>query len=123
MAIRFSLCSSLTLPPNNHDPNKGSNRSRFLMCAKNGISDNHQIKLSDQHKIKVFEDRSTGIVCYKDENGEIICEGYDEGPRFHHQISRCSSNSSRDMEIIDLLQRCWIHVVDENEFKIAENNV
>ncbi|XP_016574652.1 uncharacterized protein LOC107872489 isoform X2 [Capsicum annuum] len=35
---------------------------------------------------KVFEDKSTGVVCYRDENGEIICEGYDEGPRFPHQL-------------------------------------
>lgn len=31
--------------------------------------------------IQVFEDHSTGTVCYKDETGEIICEGLDEGPR------------------------------------------
>ncbi|XP_054781359.1 uncharacterized protein LOC129288673 isoform X4 [Prosopis cineraria] len=31
---------------------------------------------------KVYENESEGIVCYKDEStGEIICEGYDEGPR------------------------------------------
>ncbi|MQL80206.1 hypothetical protein Taro_012656 [Colocasia esculenta] len=30
---------------------------------------------------KVFEDQALGIVCYKDEHGEVICEGYDEGPR------------------------------------------
>lgn len=42
----------------------------------------------------IFEDRSAGIVCYKDENGEIICEDYDEGPRLHHhQISRFTCNS------------------------------
>ncbi|KAL5061387.1 hypothetical protein RYX36_032991 [Vicia faba] len=31
---------------------------------------------------KVYEDQSEGIVCYQDEHGEIICEGYDEGPCF-----------------------------------------
>jgi hypothetical protein len=30
---------------------------------------------------QVFEDQLRGIVCYRDENGEMICEGYDEGPR------------------------------------------
>jgi hypothetical protein len=30
---------------------------------------------------QVFEDQLRGIVCYRDEKGEMICEGYDEGPR------------------------------------------
>lgn len=31
----------------------------------------------------VFEDM--GIICYKDEKGEMVCEGYDEGPRYSKQ--------------------------------------
>ncbi|KAI3455675.1 hypothetical protein Pfo_012338 [Paulownia fortunei] len=121
MAVRFSLCSApiLTL---SHASNKGPRRSRLVMCANNHISVNLKIRSSD-HKNKVFEDRSAGIVCYKDENGEITCEGYDEGPRFHQQIPRCTCNSSREVEIIDLLQRCWLHVADENEFNSADKGV
>lgn len=26
-----------------------------------------------------------GIICYKDEKGEMVCEGYDEGPRYSMQ--------------------------------------
>lgn len=26
------------------------------------------------------------IVCYRDDNGKIICEGFDESPRFHQQL-------------------------------------
>nr|CAB3447913.1 unnamed protein product [Digitaria exilis] len=29
----------------------------------------------------VFEDQVRGVVCYRDDRGEVICEGYDEGPR------------------------------------------
>lgn len=36
--------------------------------------------------LQVFEDRTNGIICYSDESGEIICEGYDEGPRLQQQI-------------------------------------
>ncbi|URE25146.1 hypothetical protein MUK42_16341 [Musa troglodytarum] len=32
--------------------------------------------------IKIYEDKAMGIICYKDEKGEVICEGYDEGPRY-----------------------------------------
>ncbi|KAE8799343.1 hypothetical protein D1007_25271 [Hordeum vulgare] len=28
---------------------------------------------------KVFEDQVRGIVCYRDDKGELVCEGYDEG--------------------------------------------
>lgn len=31
---------------------------------------------------QIYEDKSQGIICYEDESGEIICEGYDEGPRY-----------------------------------------
>ncbi|CAN4089211.1 unnamed protein product [Withania somnifera] len=74
-----------------------------------------QIRSTSTQKLKVFEDRSTGVVCYRDENGEITCEGYDEGPRYCHQLPRFSSKS-RDDEIIKLLQRCWLHVADSADF-------
>lgn len=37
---------------------------------------------------QVFEDQSNGIVCYTDESGEIVCEGIDEGPRYHQPVPR-----------------------------------
>ncbi|PAN47448.1 hypothetical protein GQ55_9G304100 [Panicum hallii var. hallii] len=35
---------------------------------------------------KVYEDKNMGIVCYTDENGELVCEGLDEGPRLTWQV-------------------------------------
>jgi len=29
-----------------------------------------------------FKDESTGVACYHDENGDVTCEGWDEGPHF-----------------------------------------
>ncbi|KAB2065264.1 hypothetical protein ES319_A09G079100v1 [Gossypium barbadense] len=68
---------------------------------------------------KVFEDKALGVICYRDDNGEIVCEGYDEGPRFisptlfHH----------RDAEILDLLQERWIQIVNSGGFKNPKNGV
>ncbi|XP_010552185.1 PREDICTED: uncharacterized protein LOC104822615 [Tarenaya hassleriana] len=62
-------------------------------------------------KNKVFEDPVQGIVCYRDDNGEIICEGYDEGPRCLPQISRIACYS-REAEILDLLQRSYQQLID-----------
>ncbi|KAK6773346.1 hypothetical protein RDI58_028584 [Solanum bulbocastanum] len=70
-----------------------------------------QIKLTSKNGLKVFEDKSTGVVCYRDEYGEITCEGYDEGPRFCHQPPK-SPSKSRDEEIVELLQRNWLHIAD-----------
>ena len=43
-----------------------------------------QYLLTDVYSVskQVYEDKSQGIVCYQDDRGEIICEGYDEGPCF-----------------------------------------
>lgn len=34
---------------------------------------------------QVYEDKDMGILCYTDENGELVCEGLDEGPRLTWQ--------------------------------------
>ncbi|WOL06519.1 hypothetical protein Cni_G15253 [Canna indica] len=67
---------------------------------------------------KVYEDKAMGIICYKDEKGEIICEGYDEGPRY----SRHSSDQDeehlqlrqRELLISSLLQATKIKYVQDN---------
>ncbi|KAL3825061.1 hypothetical protein ACJIZ3_021090 [Penstemon smallii] len=120
MATRFSLYSSPFITLNHAAPIKGSRSKLVMMCANKHTSVDLQIR--SKFKNKVFEDRSAGIVCYKDENGEITCEGYDEGPRFYQQLSRFTCNS-RDVEIIDLLQRCLLQVVDEDELDNAEKGI
>lgn len=37
---------------------------------------------SENFMLQVFEDQGNGIVCYRDGKGELVCEGYDEGPRY-----------------------------------------
>jgi hypothetical protein len=34
---------------------------------------------------QVYEDKNMGILCYTDENGELVCESLDEGPRLTRQ--------------------------------------
>lgn len=87
--------------------------SVVVMCTGSNISINatrFQIRLPPTATNKVvFEDESNGIVCYSNENGEIICEGIDEGPRFQRLNSNSSAvSNSRDAEIIDLLKNWWL---------------
>ncbi|XP_027353191.1 uncharacterized protein LOC113863713 isoform X2 [Abrus precatorius] len=72
------------------------------------------LRITASIKNKIYEDRSQGIVCYQDEHGEIICEGYDEGPCFqripeptYHQ----SCAEFRDAQITNLLLRqSWLQI-------------
>ncbi|KAJ1390580.1 hypothetical protein SESBI_37321 [Sesbania bispinosa] len=71
-------------------------------------------------KNKIYEDQATGIVCYQDESGEIICEGYDEGPRYQRTSSRPATPHPRDTEIMNLLlQQSWLQIAKEEEFNHA----
>ncbi|XP_047960067.1 uncharacterized protein LOC125205274 [Salvia hispanica] len=118
MAIAVSLSTgvSSSILVFSRDPIKRVSRgSLVMMCAAGPVPAGIQIRSYDHNKIKVFEDKLNGVVCYKDANGEMICEGYDEGPRFSH---RTSCDSSGEAEIVDLLQRCWLHESDEKELTI-----
>ncbi|KAJ4750443.1 LL-diaminopimelate aminotransferase [Rhynchospora pubera] len=48
---------------------------------------------------KIYEDKAIGIIGYKDKNGEVIYEGFDEGPRLPHeeleQINNAREASTR----------------------------
>ncbi|KAK3220631.1 hypothetical protein Dsin_014601 [Dipteronia sinensis] len=70
------------------------------------------LKIRSSFKTKVFEDKCEGIICYRDElSGEIICEGYDEGPRFHQQLPE-TTYQSRDAEILNILLQRWNEIAN-----------
>ncbi|XP_056845144.1 uncharacterized protein LOC130496755 [Raphanus sativus] len=64
-------------------------------------------------KNTVYEDPVQGIICYTDDSGEVICEGYDEGPRCPPE-SPIVTSYPREVEILDLLQRSY------QEMRVAE---
>ncbi|XP_061356845.1 uncharacterized protein LOC133301241 [Gastrolobium bilobum] len=87
-----------------------------------------RITASIKNKNKVYEDKSQGIVCYQDERGEIICEGYDEGPCFQ-RISKRTYNPRgctglRDAQVTNLLLRqSWLQIVKGEELNDAVEDV
>ncbi|XP_059302985.1 uncharacterized protein LOC132055270 [Lycium ferocissimum] len=119
MAVRHSPFAATLIWKSSSTKKERPAKRVLLVCASDqnisikatGNRTSLQIRSTSSQKLKVFEDGSTGIVCYRDENGEITCEGYDEGPRYCHEFPRFSSKS-RDEEIIELLQRCLLHVAD-----------
>ncbi|CAI9114499.1 OLC1v1015237C1 [Oldenlandia corymbosa var. corymbosa] len=110
LSANFSIRPSLT----------SSRRKRKVVIMMMGnCNSDHQISVSTSTlqirlpstRNKVFEDASKGIVCYRDENGEITCEGIDEGPRFCHSSSASISNNNTiqrytKLNIIHLLLMC-----------------
>ncbi|KAG7025927.1 hypothetical protein SDJN02_12425 [Cucurbita argyrosperma subsp. argyrosperma] len=60
-----------------------SSRIRMLKPSKFPLKKCLPLQIRSSINNKIFEDQSEGVICYTDENGEIVCEGYDEGPRLH----------------------------------------
>ncbi|XP_042483724.1 uncharacterized protein LOC122064085 isoform X2 [Macadamia integrifolia] len=99
-------------------PVRASTKSRVFMHHNSGSPAQKPrsvqiIKYSPTNK--VFEDQSRGIVCYRDDDsGEIICEGFDEGPRPCLQ-THTPAYYVRQLGIVDLLllhQNCFQIVTD-----------
>ncbi|KAH7866035.1 hypothetical protein Vadar_014595 [Vaccinium darrowii] len=110
MAVRFCSAAAPSLIIQNSMPIKKP-VNRVFMVTHSHISVkkiSHLQILSSSVRNKIFEDRSRGIVCYKDDTGEITCEGYDEGPR------PASNYHLSDAEIIDLL----VQIFEGGELKV-----
>lgn len=66
-------------------------------------------------KVKVFEDQLRGIVCYRDEDGEMVCEGYDEGPRLGMRLpEKASFPWPVGVRITDFIQLATLQVFDDD---------
>ncbi|KAK1414206.1 hypothetical protein QVD17_29947 [Tagetes erecta] len=113
-----SIITSSTLflvQPNPNLINKTPTSKRLQILAKHHDSKSTSSSLirvgSSIKNQKVFEDKASGIVCYVDDQGEMTCEGYDEGPRLDQDVSRFSCHQ-RKQDIVHLLDRSLLQVTD-----------
>ncbi|XP_057473606.1 uncharacterized protein LOC130762008 [Actinidia eriantha] len=91
-------------------PTKKLVKKLFMLTQSQvSVKKTTQLQIRSYSRNKIFEDQFEGIVCYRDDSGEIICEGYDEGPR----LPTMSYHPS-DAEVIDLLQTNWFQIVGDN---------
>ncbi|XP_020586181.1 uncharacterized protein LOC110028605 [Phalaenopsis equestris] len=87
MAIRF-LSANTLFPINGTYSSAPVRTSAICNChLKIEVSSSRGERISLEKQ--VFEDREIGVICYRDEKGELVCEGYDEGPRFTVRPSEC----------------------------------
>ncbi|KAK9282352.1 hypothetical protein L1049_005269 [Liquidambar formosana] len=112
MAIRCSSSAPIIIQKSG-PINKPISKVLMLKHGPIPVKKTPKLEIRSSLRNKVFEDRSKGIVCYRDDSGEIICEGYDEGPRLHQLFPRTAYHL-RDAEIVDLLQQSWLHIVRGN---------
>ncbi|KAL6883704.1 hypothetical protein ACP4OV_011118 [Aristida adscensionis] len=70
-------------------PRKSSSKTLIrasMDCCPSSESQKSSTSVSFTSKFnKVYEDKSMELLCYTDENGELVCEGLDEGPRLTWQ--------------------------------------
>ncbi|CAK9324756.1 unnamed protein product [Citrullus colocynthis] len=110
-------CRSPLLPLKSATSLQTKPQSKIFMLKPIKFSVNSTLPLQITSSVKnnlVFEDRSNGVICYRDEGGEIICEGYDdEQPRIEQEIEKLPGEKSHrrsDGELkMDrlLLQQNW----------------
>ncbi|KAK3153608.1 hypothetical protein QOZ80_2BG0178180 [Eleusine coracana subsp. coracana] len=80
-------------------------RASMDSCSSNeSKAGSNSVRVSSQVN-KVYEDRNTGILCYTDYNGELVCEGLDEGPRLTWQDMEKLNKEKRMKAEEDLWQR------------------
>ncbi|KAI3871186.1 hypothetical protein MKW98_015086 [Papaver atlanticum] len=119
MALRCScpqIIAQRSLLMHKKSPNKVFMGHKSTRLSTNNKTSKLQITSSISNK--VFEDQARGIVCYQDENGEIVCEGFDEGPRVNEQDLRIANNQ-KEIEIIEMLRRSCLQIAEEDGLKHA----
>ncbi|XP_072979695.1 uncharacterized protein [Typha angustifolia] len=66
---------------------------------------------------KVFEDQTMGIACYRDESGELVCEGYDEGPRYAQRSPEYTyAQRQRQLQLTDSVDITRLQIVEDIRF-------
>lgn len=85
MVLRSETCKAFMLLVHTHHRTRSIRGRKQLPLIRLHLLFQY---LDSGFLLQVFEDQCKGIVCYRDESGEIICEGYDEGPRLRRKIPR-----------------------------------
>ncbi|KAF8697952.1 hypothetical protein HU200_035451 [Digitaria exilis] len=98
-------------------PRLGTRRPALrIRTSAHGNNSSHLSFAAARDKKKVFEDQLRGIVCYIDEKGEMICEGYDEGPRLGMQLpEKACFPWPVGIQVTDFIQLATLRVFEDPE--------
>ncbi|WVZ82170.1 hypothetical protein U9M48_029462 [Paspalum notatum var. saurae] len=116
--------------PSHHRPSSSSSFSTAMISPRSSSrqasfglrSSAHGGSSSSPHlsfatvtdKKKVFEDQLRGIICYRDENGEMVCEGYDEGPRLGMRLpEKACFPWPEGVQVTDFIQLATFQIFED----------
>ncbi|KAG2604787.1 uncharacterized protein LOC120670623 [Panicum virgatum] len=89
---------------------------RLSTSAHGSSSSSHLSFAAATDNNKAFEDQLRGIVCYRDEKGEMICEGYDEGPRLGMRLpEKACFPWPVGVQLTDFIQLATLPVFEDAE--------
>ncbi|KAF8697954.1 hypothetical protein HU200_035453 [Digitaria exilis] len=98
-------------------PRSGTRKPAFrFRTSAHGSSSSSNLSLTavTDKKVCVFEDQLRGILCYRDENGELICEGYDEGPRLGIRLpEKACFPWPVEVQVTDFIQLARLQVFED----------
>ncbi|XP_006655873.1 uncharacterized protein LOC102704708 isoform X2 [Oryza brachyantha] len=100
---------------------------RFRAASSHGCSSSSssppQLSFAATASKKVFEDQLRGIVCYRDEKGELVCEGYDEGPRLGMRLpEKACFPWPVGVQITDFIELATFRVFEDADVLQLEND-
>ncbi|XP_074586640.1 uncharacterized protein LOC141842329 [Curcuma longa] len=113
MAVAFSH-SNIIIPRSQTE----KIRRRSCLCHNNNNTSEASVSVSVNkfsRGAKVFEDQDMGVICFRDDKGEIVCEGFDEGPRFDQPILARRRPSRRNRELQSIPSFLQILMAEEGD--------
>uniref|UniRef100_A0A0E0L8W3 Uncharacterized protein n=1 Tax=Oryza punctata TaxID=4537 RepID=A0A0E0L8W3_ORYPU len=122
MAARSSLHPSSSMASS---PRFGTRKAalRFRTPA-HGCTSSSQLSFAPATaNNKVFEDQLRGIVCYRDDKGEMVCEGYDEGPRLGMRLpEKACFPWPVEVQITDFIELATFRVFEDADVLQIKND-
>uniref|UniRef100_A0A0D9VLW1 Protein TONSOKU n=1 Tax=Leersia perrieri TaxID=77586 RepID=A0A0D9VLW1_9ORYZ len=121
-AMKQMAVSSCYHPPSSIAiPRFGTGKATMFKFVKAPV---HSCRCSNAHisqpaaPVKmVFEDQVRGVVCYRDDKGEVICEGYDEGPRLGMRLpEKTCFPWPMGIQVTDFIELSTLRVFEDVDF-------
>ncbi|KAJ1281343.1 hypothetical protein BS78_04G298900 [Paspalum vaginatum] len=114
MAIRSHRLPSVAAP--SFCARKATLRFSTACTAARSRHDHEHLSSSARSIKTVFEDQVRGVVCYRDDRGEVICEGFDEGPRIGMRLPEKSCFPwPTEIRVTDFIELSTLRILEDED--------
>ncbi|KAL5223935.1 hypothetical protein ABZP36_010574 [Zizania latifolia] len=123
MAARSSFHGHHFSPSMATSPRFGTRQAALRFRASTHGCSSSQLSFAAAANKKVFEDQLRGIVCYRDDKGELVCEGYDEGPRLGMRLpEKACFPWPVGVQITDFIELATFRVLEDADVLQIKND-